>query len=391
MRRLLLVGSLSLAAFGIAVARGKKAQEPAEEPPPPEPAPAPTAEAAPPAPPAPALFAGGLPVTLGALPAGLASASAQGCNACHYAAHDTWASSAHAHAWTDARYQAALHAAGDSTTCLSCHLPLTQQHHEVAAGYVDNDLSRPRLQPNPAFDATLRAEGVSCAACHVRGDTILGTREAPDSPHRVTVSAELSSAEMCATCHQLTWPEADRPFYDTYGEWKASSWAKAGVSCQDCHMAPTAGAVVPGTDGTVPSHALGADPRRALSVLVTLPSAVIQRGQVLPVSLVVQNTGAGHSLPTGNPFKAAVLSATLLDVAGKPLAPSWTLTWSRTVEMVRPWKTTADHRLAAGGQESASFQLTPSTKGAPGLGVLEIKLTQGDASVVLQRLPVDVR
>ena len=389
MRRILLVGFASLTLFGIAVARGKKAPEPTVDPP--APPPVPVVAEVPPPPLAPPLFAAGLPVTLTALPAGLASASAQGCNACHFAAHDTWAGSAHARAWTNTRYQAALHSAGESTVCVSCHLPLSNQHHELAAGYIDNDLSRPRLQPNPAFDITLRAEGVSCAACHVRDDTVIGTREAPESPHRVTVSAELSSPEMCATCHQLTWPEADRPFYDTYGEWKASSWAKAGVTCQDCHMAPTAGAIVPGTDGTVPSHALTSDLRRAVSVLVTLPSAVVQRGQTLPVSLLVQNTGAGHSLPTGNPFKVATLSATLLDSAGKPLAPPWTLAWSRTVDTSPPWKTTADHRLAAGGQESANFQLTPSLKGLAGLGMLEIKLTQGDTSVVLQQLPLDIR
>ena len=391
MRRLLLVGTCSLALFGIAVARGKRVVEPALDPPVADPAPPVAAAPAASAAPAAALFAGGLPVTLTTLPAGLASASAQGCNACHYAAHDTWSGSAHARAWSNPHYQMALRSAGDSTACLSCHLPLTNQHFELAAGYIDNDLSRPRLQPNPAFDVTLRAEGVTCAACHVRADTILGTREAPDSPHRVTVSAELSSPEMCATCHQLTWPDADRPFYDTYGEWKASAWATAGVTCQDCHMAPTAGAVVPGTDGTVPSHAIAADLRRAVSVLVTVPSGVVQRGQALSVSVLVQNTGAGHSLPTGNPFKVATLSVTLLDTTGKALAPPWTLPWARTVEMAPPWRTTADHRLPAGGQETANFQLTPSAKGAAGLGVIEVALTQGDRSVVLQRLPIDVR
>jgi hypothetical protein len=388
MRRVALALGLSLAAFGIAVARGKKAEEPPLDPPPPEPAVS-TGTSPPPA--APPLFAGGLPVTLPSLPAGLASLSAQGCNACHYAAHDTWSTSAHATAWANPRFQAAVKSAGTSTACVSCHLPIAAQQHELAAGYVDGDLTRPRLEPNPSFDATLRGEGVTCAACHVRGDAVLGTHEAPRSPHRVVVSAELGSSEMCATCHQLTWPDADRPFYDTYGEWKASAWAAAGVSCQDCHMAPTAGAVVPGTDGTVPSHALGADPRRALSVLVDLPSAVVQRGQALPVKLTVQNTGAGHSLPTGNPFKSATLSVELVDAAGKPLATPWTLTWSRSVEMAPPWKTTSDHRLAAGGQETATFQLLPSPKGAAGLGALDVHLVQSSETVLLTRLPVEIR
>jgi len=387
--RTLLVACAALAGVGIAVARGRKAEDvPPLDPPPPEVA---TPAPAPPAAPAPTLFGDGLPVTLATLPAGLASLSAQGCNACHYAAHDTWESSGHARAWSSPRFQAALRAAGDATACSQCHLPLTNQHHELAAGYLDGDLSRPRLQPNPAFDATLRAEGVTCAACHVRGDTILGVREAGASPHRVVVSAELGSPELCATCHQLTWPEADRPFYDTYGEWKGSAWAKAGVDCQDCHMAPTAGAVVPGTDGTVPSHALGADLKRALTALVQVPSAVVQRGQPLDVKLTVQNTGAGHSFPTGSPFKVATLSVTVLDGAGKAAAPAWTLSWARTVEAERPWRTTADRRLAPGGQEGASFQLTPNVKAAPGAGVLEVKIVEGDRSAVLQRIPIELR
>jgi hypothetical protein len=274
--RVLVVASIPIAAVSIALARGRKNPEP----PPPEPVvEAAPVEAAPPAPPAPKLFPDGLPVTLTALPSGLASLSAQGCNACHWAAHDTWSGSGHARAWPDETFQTALRAAGNSTACLSCHLPLAAQHDQLAAGYVDGDLSRPRLQPNTAFDLTLRGEGVTCATCHVRGDTILGTRAAPDAPHPVAVSAELTDSALCATCHQLSWPDGDRPFYDTYGEWKASAYAKAGVSCQDCHMAPVAGATVPGSDGTLPSHALASDPRRAVSVLLQMPRAAIVRGQ----------------------------------------------------------------------------------------------------------------
>ncbi len=385
--RYVVVACLPVAAAGIALARGRKAQEP---PPPPVEAPAPVEPAPPPAPPAPKLFPDGLPVTIGALPAGLASLSAQGCNACHWAAHDTWSGSAHAKAWADETFQAALQSAGGSTACVSCHLPLSNQQDQLAAGYIDGDLSRPRLEPNPAFDLTLRGEGVTCTACHVRGETIVATRPAPDAPHPVAVSAELSDPATCATCHQLSWPDGDRPFYDTYGEWKASAYATANVTCQDCHMAPTAGAIVPGTDGTLPSHALTADPRRALTALLQLPKAAVVRGQPLELGLTLQNTGAGHTVPTGNPFKSYRVDVVLLDAANKELAPAWSTTLARTVDPKPPYHTTTDTRLGAGQQRSATHTFTPSVKGAAGRGAVEVRLVRGKEVIVLQRVMVTV-
>ncbi len=387
--RYVVVACLPLAAVGIALARGRKGQE--APPPPPVEAPAPVVTPpTPPAPVAPPLFADGLPVAIAALPNGLPSLSAQGCNACHWAAHDTWSGSAHAKAWSDEVFQTALASAGNSTTCVSCHLPLANQHDRLAAGYVDGDLSRPRLEANPSFDLTLRGEGVTCAACHVRGDTVVGTRAAPDAPHPVAVSAELSEPAMCATCHQLSWPEGDRPFYDTYGEWKTSAYAKAGVTCQDCHMAPTAGATVPGSDGTLPSHALGADPKRAVSALLSLPKAAVVRGQPLEVGLTLQNTGAGHAFPTGNPFKQYRVDVVLLDAANKEMAPAFSTVLARTVESKPPFKTTADTRLAPGGQRTMTHTFTPGVKGVAGRGAIEVRLVRDKQVIVLQRVMVDV-
>ena len=385
-QRWIIIASVPVAAIGIALAKGKKPDVPVEAPP--------TAVAEPTAPvepPPPALFPDPLPLTLTTLPPGLASLSAQTCNACHYAAHDTWQTSAHARAWTSDTSQTALRSAGQSTACLACHLPLASQHDLLAAGYVDGDLSRPQLQPNAAFDASLMSEGVTCAACHVRGDTILGTHASTNAPHRTVASAELSSPEMCATCHQLTWPGGDRPFYDTYGEWKASKYSTAGVTCQDCHMAPTTGATLPGSTGAAPSHASHADIARALTTLVTLPSATIQRGQSLTVKVSLLNTGAGHSVPTGNPFKTDRVEIAVLDAAGKDLAPPHTVSLARTVELVSPWKTTADHRLAAGGTLQIDHTFVPAAKGLAGRGAVEVRHVRGKIVTVLRKIPVDIK
>lgn len=381
--------SVPLLAAGIALARGKKAAE--AEPPLPPTAEAPAEPAPPPAPPAPKLFASGLPVAVDTLPPGLASLSAQSCNACHWAAHDTWTQSGHAHAWSDPTFQAALRGAGESTACLSCHLPVAAQHAELAAGYVGEDVARPRLQPNPGFDATLMSEGVSCVACHVRDGKVLGTHASSTAPHPVVVSAELQSAELCATCHQLTWPEADRPFYDTYGEWKASAYAQAGVTCQDCHMAPQAGAAQPGETGVVPAHRSPTGIARALTTLVTLPSATVTRGQPLDVGVALLNTGAGHAVPTGNPFKTWTIEVVVLDAAGKELAPAHKAVLARTVEAAPPWRTTADDRLGVGQKKELSVHVTPNAKGAPGLGAVVVRAVRGTQVTELRRIPVQIR
>ncbi|GDX80303.1 hypothetical protein LBMAG42_21140 [Deltaproteobacteria bacterium] len=379
--------SLPLAAIGLAVARGKK--EAAVEPAPVE-APPPPVEVPPP-PAAPALFPAGLPVLVDTLPPGIASLSAQSCNACHWAAHDSWAPSGHARAWSAPGYQAALKGAGASTACLSCHLPLASQHDQLAAGYIDGDVARPRLQDNPAFDVTLMSEGVTCAACHVREGTILGVHASPNSPHPITVSAELSSSELCASCHQLSWPESDRPFYDTYGEWNGSAYAKAGVDCQDCHMAPAAGAPQPGSLTAVPAHASPTTILRALTTLVALPDPYITRGTALDVGITLVNSGAGHSVPTGNPFKTWTIEVVAIDAAGKDLAPPQRTVLARTVEATPPWRTTGDDRIVAGGKKEWTVHLMPNVKGAPGTGALVVRAVRGTTTVELRRIPLSVR
>lgn len=394
--RIALVSTFAIAAIGIALARGKN--PPAPEAPPPAPTVTDSAPAPAPAPDAPRLFPTSPPVAITSLPPGLASLSAQGCNACHAAAHDTWKASRHGNAWTDPVFQAALASVGDSTLCQSCHLPIEAQHASIANGYVDGAISRPQLVQNTAFDAGLRAEGVTCAACHVRTlpdgtSTVLGTHAASNSPHPVTVTAELRAPELCATCHEVSWPGADQPYYATYTEWKASGWAAAGVTCQACHMAPTTGAQVPGSNGTAPAHTFAADPSRALSALVRMPGTV-HRNEPFDLSLTLQNTGAGHSLPTGNPANSATVTVVLLDSAGKDLAPSWAQTFARTVDAVAPYRTTSDTRIAAGGQAAATHRFTPSVKGAPGLGYAEVRLALGNGKAsktyVLARVPVTV-
>lgn len=356
--------------------------------------------AAPAAPEAPPLFPDGLPVALQQTPEGLANLSAQGCNACHWQAHDEWANTPHAAAWSDPEYQEAMARVGNTTACRSCHLPLANQHNRLAAGFVGGDFARPQMAENDIWDATLMAEGVTCAACHVREGTVISTRAAPDAPHPVAVSVELHSPEMCATCHQLTWPGADRPFYDTYGEWKASAYAQAGISCQECHLPAQTGTSAASRFAARPSHAFPADLGRGLSVLFDLESPEAQRGAPFPVRIRLQNTGAGHHIPTGSPFKTYRVSLHIEDAAGEALVAPAELELGRTVEAEPPWNTTADNRIPAGGEVAFEHAFEVSQKKAAQRATLVVRVEQvvtgadGAPSVspplLERRLPIQV-
>ena len=70
----------------------------------------------------------------------------------HYAAHDAWAGTPHETAWADPGFNEAIRRVGGSTACRSCHLPLANQHGQLAAGYIKGDVTRPDLKPNPVWD-----------------------------------------------------------------------------------------------------------------------------------------------------------------------------------------------------------------------------------------------
>jgi len=290
-----------------------------------------------------------LPVTLGRLPQGLANASAQGCAACHPHQHQAWSTSAHARG-PSPELRAAAQAAGDPR-CLSCHLPLDVQHrqHTVLDG---GDPRTPVHGPNADFDATLSTEGVTCAACHLREGQVLSGHPPSDSaPHATSWNQGLSDARACAPCHQLSWPGADRPLYDTVGEYERSAYPDAGITCATCHLDSSAG------------HAMHLPKARAVSVLVELPpDAIVRGGAALTGRIVVQNTGAGHAFPTGSPWQGVRLQAR---VEGPEARGEGRTTWgeptvvdfSRTLSDEAPWVTTQDTRIPAGGQQALALKV----------------------------------
>lgn len=123
----------------------------------------------------------------------------------------------HHASWTDPLFLAEYRGA-PSGFCRSCHAPAADASREP--------------------DAVAAAEGVGCASCH-------GSARSPtEHPPPSTVASRTSRA--CAGCHEfdfpsetqvarIEWVPGDR-LQRTFTEWRSSEPARAGASCQSCHM-----------------------------------------------------------------------------------------------------------------------------------------------------------
>jgi cytochrome c554/c'-like protein len=292
---------------------------------------------------------GAPPATFSPLEASLAPES---CGSCHPVQLADWRTSVHAAAlgpgvagqladMLERDPEAAL-------ACQNCHAPLAEQRplvqdaaarslkkkgDAVASSLKDmggpemapqtpprvTDARAPSaLVPNPVFDAALRPRGLVCAGCHVRGherfappkrDGSLVSAAARETlPHRgATRTPAFERSEFCRDCHQFR-PDGfalnGKPLENTYEEWRASRFARAGVQCQDCHM-PDRRHLWRGIH----------DPAMVRSGLgITLVREAAPG--VVAATLRVENTGVGHAFPT-YVTPLVVLRAELLDAGGR--------------------------------------------------------------------------
>lgn len=142
-----------------------------------------------------------------------------------------------------------------------------------------------------------------------------------------------------------------------------------------------------------PSHGFEADLSRALSVLVDLDGPEIQRGESFAVTVRLQNTGAGHSVPTGSPFKVYRVSVDLVDAEDKPLVDAFTHDLGRTIGDAPPWPTLEDNRIAAGAELELATSFEVSQKSKSPTATLRVRiqrLVQGHTSVPMleRRIPL---
>jgi len=207
--------------------------------------------------------------------------------------------------------------AGDPATarmCWRCHAPLTEQQPLL------QQPSDGAWVENPAFDAGLQHQGLTCAACHVRSHRRFGppARGESESSAHAGFSAQTAfgKSAFCAHCHQF--PPDDyalngKLMENTYNEWLASDYARRGIQCQDCHM-PDRRHLWRGIH----------DPemvKKAVTISVSGPRNPLKVGDTLEVTIRVLNSGTGHNFPTYVTPKVFVL-AQLVDVAGKSVTGS---------------------------------------------------------------------
>jgi hypothetical protein len=266
----------------------------------------------------------------GAPPASLAPAqaslSSQQCARCHAKQAREWRTSLHASAATlGLPAREADHAADGDANCNRCHTPLAEQ------------------QPGPTFDASLRSEGITCAACHVRDWVRRGPpRRAPSllsAPGYPLVELPFyERADFCMSCHQLP-PRAavnGKPLLNTYKEWLEGPYMARGIQCQHCHM--------PNRE----HQWLGVHDRDTFRQGIRLDTRASRTAGVVTVAATLANVGAGHYLPTTT-TPAAWLKIELFDAKGvaiKGAAAEQRI--GREVVFDKQWIEKSDTRIAPG-------------------------------------------
>ena len=241
---------------------------------------------------------GSLPARFSSLEASLHPAQ---CGTCHPAQLADWRTSYHAGAMgpgvAGQLVEMAEQDPESARQCTSCHAPLHEQQERIPD-------DRGGHRANPVFDAPLRAGGLVCAACHVRGHERFGPPKRDGSlasdlpraklPHNgVTRTPAFLRAEFCQGCHQF--PEDGfalngKLLENTYNEWKASLFARAGTQCQDCHM-PDRRHLWRGIH----------DPdmvRSGLTITLGTDRDRYRPGETVTATLTVTNSGVGHYFPT---------------------------------------------------------------------------------------------
>jgi hypothetical protein len=243
--------------------------------------------------------------------------SSERCGQCHQGIFETWADSAHASSLEEpflGVYYDMLDSGQkkEARVCLGCHAPIIDMND-------DDDL-----------ELRVTWEGINCEVCHSLVSVDLSGKgprtvlepgrvkrgpvpDAAETPAHDVAYSELHTTSLaCAWCHEYSNPEGT-PILTTYTEWRQSSAAERGQTCQGCHMGRTAVAVAdprsereelaPVNMHQVPGGHSLEQLHRAFAVAVVPRRA----GDELVVEIQLRNKGAGHAVPTGMPGRRVIL------------------------------------------------------------------------------------
>jgi len=176
-----------------------------------------------------------------------ASLAPESCGQCHPEQYKEWRTSLHSDSiGPGLLWQFRILNPTQANTCMRCHAPLAEQK---ALAALEFHWPNAPSSPPPAYvGRQLFRQGLVCADCHVRRHRRFGPPPPPGMPPGntrglphggFTASKACQDSRFCATCHQFPpgYPSLNgKPFENTYAEWRTSRFARAGITCQSCHM-----------------------------------------------------------------------------------------------------------------------------------------------------------
>lgn len=264
------------------------------------------------------------------IPEGLSSLSAEQCGTCHQDHYKEWKTSTHAQAWKDLQFQSELRKESSPFFCINCHTPLQNQQKFIVEGKIDDDIYKPRRKRNPHFDRSLRNEGITCSACHVRENSIIGPTGTSKAPHKTKKDPAFLSETLCISCHNANAvvTKSLACSFETGDEWKDGPFYKKN-NCISCHMKEMEREVVQGY-GKRKSHfhafpGSGIPKQRdlfthrleGLEFTRTLTKKQYKSNEEFSLDFHISNKYAGHRVPTGDPERFILIEFELFDSTGK--------------------------------------------------------------------------
>ncbi len=235
------------------------------------------------------------------------SLSPDTCMLCHPTQYADWKESWHADAMSPGTLGQLVdwdgHKDGLVGQCQTCHAPLAEQHPKTAsdapATTDEHGHTKKTYVDNPIYDPELRKKGLICASCHVRAHQRYGPPaestlpEGTPQPHGGFTGVEaFNDSRFCYSCHDFKPNQKalnGKLLQETYEEWRRTSYAEEGTSCQDCHM----------PDGRHLWKGIHDKDmvREAIRFDYEVEDLGTETGE-LRARLAITNIGAGHRLPT---------------------------------------------------------------------------------------------
>jgi len=236
--------------------------------------------------------------------------------------------------------------------CATCHLPTLALKN--------------KLNPDPRKATGINTKGTHCDFCHkivsVKLDPKTGSpyenmpgvqsiklmRPSPEKqlffgPYDdVDAGSDTflplqKQSEFCAPCHDASFWGV--PIYKSFSEWKASPYPSEAKTCQSCHMksdglttnfAPDRGGLKRDPNAILRHDFPGGSNEEILQNSAEIVINARRDGTRIFVEASVNNTKAGHHIPTDSPLRQIFLTVTATDEDGNiillengPKLPDW--------------------------------------------------------------------